>query len=159
MQKRAGFGAALATTLLLLGACASDQTTRNDAGEIVEGGELGVFVASTGDCLNVPDGTEVSAFEGVACTEPHDAQVFAQFDLDGAVYPGAEMANTLGEEGCLERFEGFIGVDYASSKYYMRIFSPSQQSWDAVDDREILCMVVPQSGDPMLTTDLRGVAE
>lgn len=138
-------------------ACGSDQTTRAADGEIVEGGDLGVFAVKEGDCVNVPDGEELSEFEGVACTEPHDAQVSALFDLTEAAFPGQASATELGNEGCMERFEPFMGVAYEDSAYYFYPVTPTQQSWDQVDDREVICLIV--SGDnSKLTTDLRGSA-
>lgn len=151
---------ALMFGVLALAACSSDDTTRDDSGEIVEGGELGVFVVREGDCVNIPIDEQLTSFEGVACDEPHDGQAFGLFDVVGFdEYPGPEAVSNQAQEGCLERFETFIGIDYEESIYYIQNINPSEDSWDQLDDREIVCMVVPNDGEPQLTQDLRGVAE
>jgi hypothetical protein len=147
---------ALLAVGLMAAACGSDQTTRDDAGVIVEGGDLGVFSASTGDCVNVPDGEQISQFEGVACNEPHDAQVYAAFDLPGDVFPGLESIRTSADEGCAERWEPFFEIEYAASEYFFTRVTPTMESWNKVDDREILCLVTSGPGDEPLTEDLRG---
>jgi hypothetical protein len=146
--------------LLLATGCSSDSTTRDDAGEIVEGGEVGVFAIREGDCVNVPNGTEVTEFEGTSCDEPHDGQAYALFDVTGYdEFPGASVLTTEAETGCVSRFEGFIGIPYDDSVYYINNINPSPDSWDRGDDREIICLAVPQDGGPKLTVDLRGIAE
>lgn len=147
--------AVLAAGLMAAG-CGSDQTTRDDAGVIVEGGDLGVFSATTGDCVNVPDGEQISQFEGVACTEPHDAQVFAAFDLPGDVFPGLESMRTSADEGCVERWEPFFDIEYAASEYFFTRVTPTMESWNKLDDREILCLVTTGPRNEPLTEDLRG---
>ena len=54
-----------------------DNTVRDDAGVIVEAGDLGAFVTQVGDCLNFeePDSTLVSVTDGVPCSSPHGWQV------------------------------------------------------------------------------------
>lgn len=147
---------ALLTVGLIAAGCGSDQTTRDDAGVIVEGGDLGVFSATTGDCVNVPDGDQISQFEGVACTEPHDAQVYAAFDIPGDVFPGLESIRASADEGCAERWEPFFEIEYAASEYFFTRVTPTMESWNKIDDREVLCLVTSGPGDEPLTEDLRG---
>ncbi len=147
--------ATLAVAVIAAG-CGSDQTTRDDAGVIVEGGDLGVFSATTGDCVNVPDGVEISEFEGVACTEPHDAQVYAAFDLPDGVFPGLESVRASADEGCSERWDAFFEIEYARSEYFSTRVTPTMESWNKIDDREILCLVTTGPNDEPLTEDLRG---
>ncbi|MDA3040977.1 MAG: hypothetical protein O3C27_15900 [Actinomycetota bacterium] len=63
-------------------------TTRDESGEIVEAGGLGVFAMEVGDCFQVPIEDLVQSVEAVPCTEPHDAQVYAKFDMPDGPYPG-----------------------------------------------------------------------
>ncbi len=159
MNKLAKKIAVIGVAVVALAGCSSDQTTRNAEGDIVEEGDLGVFVVREGDCIDLPTGIdEVSTFTGVACDAPHDAQVFAAFDVvDAAEYPGSSIIQETADSGCVDRFESFIGVPYAESIYYMQTFIPTPESWDSLDDREVLCVVVPESDTEKLTSDLRGV--
>jgi hypothetical protein len=52
-------------------------------GEIVSPGHLPAFSLATGDCFNNPAGARsVTSVTAIPCTQPHNAQVFAQFKLD-----------------------------------------------------------------------------
>lgn len=155
------FAAPLLALAVIAAACASDQTTRNESGSIVEGGDLGVFVVQEGDCINLPDSAEdLSSFTGVACDEPHDAQAFSLFDVaDAELFPGEEVVQNQAQAGCIDRFETFIGLSYNSSIYFLQFVMPTEETWEAIDDRAVICLVTPASGQDQLTRDLRGIGE
>ncbi len=126
-----------------------DDTTRNDQNQIVESGGLGAFSIEVGDCLNLPSElSEVQSVEGVPCSEAHGAQAFAIFDLTGFDdgFPGSEAFQEQAGEGCYQRFEGFVGIPYENSELYFTTLEPTQESWAQLDDREIVCLLVPESG-------------
>lgn len=156
-----GAAALLAVCALVFAACSGDTTTRDDEGEIIEGGEINVFEVQEGDCLLLPSETnEVSSFEGVACDEPHDGEIYELFDITGFDdYPGDAEISAQADEGCFNAFEPFIGLEYAQSVYFVQTFVPNQQTWDGQDDREVICIVVPAPGEPQLTMSLEGVAQ
>ncbi|MGF1648633.1 MAG: septum formation family protein [Kineosporiaceae bacterium] len=156
--------AVMSTAVLALSGCSlpgdSDDTTRNESGEIEEGGELGVFSFTVGDCFNQGGATEdgampqVEAVEGVPCAEPHDAQVFHLFDVtDAEEFPGEESLQVTSEEGCLAEFEAFVGAAYEESVLYSSSFTPTAGSW-AQGDREVVCLLVGENGEK-LTQDHR----
>ena len=70
--------AALSAVAVLAAACdngsQSDETTRNESGQVQEGGDVGVFRLQVGDCLNEDIVTEQSSIPVVPCDEPHDSQ-------------------------------------------------------------------------------------
>ncbi|MDX1493043.1 MAG: septum formation family protein [Longimicrobiales bacterium] len=126
-----------------------DDTTRNAQNEIVEAGGLGAFAIEVGDCLNLPsDLNQVQSVEGVPCNEAHSAQAYALFDLVGFgdEFPGAEAFAEQAGQGCYDRFEGFVGVPYEESELYFTNFEPTAESWTQLDDREIVCLLVPETG-------------
>src|SRR5687768_3961131 len=82
-----------------------DNTTRNDSGEIVGGGGLGVLAMNVGDCIQLPDAELVQSVEGVPCVEPHDAQVYAEFDLPDGPFPGDAAIDEQGARGCYDRWQ------------------------------------------------------
>jgi len=147
----------------------ADETTRDATGAIVESGGVGAFRLQVGDCFNTPGATEdptdtfeVQSVEGVPCTESHDSEVFALFDLAGgpdAPYPGDQAAFDAGAVGCLDRFSGYVGESYeASTRWDATLFYPSQGSWDDADDREVVCIVVPLDGSPVTVSARAGAA-
>ncbi len=126
-----------------------DDTTRNDHNEIIEAGGLGAFAIEIGDCLNLPSElNQVQSVEGVPCTQAHSAQAFALFDLTGFgdVFPGSAAFEEQATEGCHERFQSFVGTSYEQSELYITTLEPTEESWVEMDDREIVCLLVPESG-------------
>ena len=125
----------------------STQANRDGAGEIVSEGNVDAFTIQLGDCFDntsslASDETgDVSSLPGVPCSQPHDNEVFAIFDLDQPTFPGSEEISELSFEACLDRFESFVGVDYESSSLDIAALYPSKESWSRQSDREVVCAV------------------
>ncbi|MEU8714923.1 DUF4190 domain-containing protein [Streptomyces sp. NPDC048663] len=98
---------------------------------------------STGDCFDTPGGTLtgdlVSHVTHVACDDPHDAEVFATYDLKGTGYPGDDASGASADRRCyaLEDTYAFDlwAVPDDVAVYY---FTPSEDSW-ATGDRSVVC--------------------
>jgi len=115
-----------------------------------------VFSLAVGDCFNDPDATDVvSSVEMVDCTEPHDNEVFATYDIVGSDFPGQAAVQENAADGCLSRFEPFVGADYLDSSLDVSFLTPSAESWDQADDREVVCFLYDVMGNK-LTTSARG---
>ena len=153
--------AAFAGALILAGCSDGDSTTRTEDGEIVEGGEVDVFAVQEGDCISWPTEVDaVSSFDGVACDEPHDGEIYELFDITGFdEYPGDAVVSQEADAGCKAAFEPFVGIDFLSSRFFVTQFVPNQDTWDNFDDREVICILVPGEGEPQLTASLEGIAE
>ncbi len=120
-----------------------DNTTRDEAGAIVEAGGLGAFQMQVGDCFNDPEDLTaelVASVEGVPCHEPHDNEVFAEFDVSYAVFPGQDEVYDDALWRCLDHFEAYVGNDYESSSLALSALTPSDGSW-VEGDREVTCFV------------------
>ncbi|MCP3987467.1 MAG: hypothetical protein GY724_00195 [Actinomycetia bacterium] len=136
-----------------------DNTTRDDAGSIVEEGELGAFRIRVGDCIGGALGDEVESVDGVPCDGPHEFEVYYAFNLpegDGN-YPGDYSVEEAASDGCYEAFEPFVGVVYEASIYGFNTLTPTEGSWDGLDDREVLCMLGNYDGT-LKTGTARGSA-
>lgn len=134
-----------------------DDTTRNAQNEIVEAGGLGAFSIEVGDCLNLPSELgELQSVEGVPCNQAHSAQAYAVFNLVGFgdTFPGDVAFAEQADIGCYERFEGFVGIPYEESELYVLPLVPTEGSWVELDDREIVCLLVPEEGT--FSYDARG---
>jgi hypothetical protein len=101
-----------------------------------------VFSLEVGDCFQDPDSTvdEIREVEAVDCEEPHDNEVFAVFDLPDGDFPGADAISAASLDGCLERFEDFVGTPYPDSELYATWLFPTESSWGE-DDREVVCVL------------------
>lgn len=126
-----------------------------------EGEATDAFDIKVGDCLNdAAAGTEVTVVPRVACSEPHDSEVFASLSMDDGEFPGSDAVYGFADAGCSIEFANFVGIDYDISEFYVSWYEPTVQSW-AEGDREILCVIYQTgaSGEPLQTTgSLEGAA-
>src|SRR6185503_12118916 len=116
---------------------------RDETGAIVAEGGVDAFQVRVGDCFDdgsAFDSEEVASVAGVPCSKPHDNEVYAVFDVAEQSFPGEALAG-IAHEGCLARFEGFVGNDYDSSSLDIATLYPSSESWSQQNDREVVCAV------------------
>lgn len=133
--------------LVLASACSSESTSdnsnRDDSGNIIEGGDVGVFALEIGDCFNQPPDGNISEVAAVPCADPHDSEVFATFDINGgdnAPYPGDAEVRTKSEKCTRDLFSAYVGIDYASSRFGVLPITPTQETWESnLHDREVIC--------------------
>ena len=143
--------------LAYLGYGAVTGADRDSTGTIVDGGSLDAFQIQVGDCFD-----DVSSYEeeihnlpGVPCSEPHDNEAFAVFDVTMASYPGDEMGE-VAYDSCMQRFERFVGKDYESSSLEIMTLYPTTESWKQ-HDREIVCALYDMD-DNKLHGSVKGLA-
>ena len=127
--------ATLVTLVLITAACGSN-----------------AFDLETGQCFNEPDSEEVLNVEIVACSDPHDLEVYRTAELPDQSFDPAAIDNASFEI-CLDGFDGFVGTPYADSELDIYYLIPSEQSWSE-GDREVVCAVYDLSG-----AQLTGTAE
>ena len=141
--------AALAGGLLAgCGLFDSDGPKRDESGQVIESGTVEAFDLQLGDCFNDPGSAEVEQVIVVPCRLEHDFEVYHLFELADGPYPGADVLEDQWIEGCLAEFEPFVGVAFDASELDISAIFPTAQSWEEVDDREILCSVTAVSGVP-----------
>ena len=122
------------------------QADRDSSGAIVDAGNIGAFQLRNGDCFNDAGFTfegqeQISSLPGVPCSQPHDNEVYAVFDVSLTSYPSSEDAmfeHAL--EKCLDRFAGFVGIQYEASELDILTLYPTPESWQQ-NDREVVCAV------------------
>lgn len=131
---------------VVIAACGGgdDETVRDADGNVVEGGEIGVFSLNVGDCfLDLPVG-EVSSIEAVPCAEEHKYEIYHLFDLDLPEFDQTAVSEGA-QEGCYDAFEGYMGVSYEESFYNFDGLQPTDGSWSQ-GDREVVCLATPFDG-------------
>lgn len=125
----------------------STQADRDATGAIVSEGSVDAFTIRVGDCFNdtgsisTADGGEVSSLPAVPCSEPHDNEVYAVFDLSVSEFPEGDAMSEMAFDACRNRFQSFVGVDYESSALDILTLYPTRESWDLQGDREVVCAV------------------
>lgn len=114
---------------LLLGACQAADDLIDDS----------VFSLEVGTCFDDGDLTasEVSSVDDLDCSEPHDNEVYALFDVALSAY-SEELIGEEADDGCFERFESYVGQDYFVSELEFFTLTPTEESWDN-GDREVVC--------------------
>jgi hypothetical protein len=86
----------------------------------------------------------------VACNVPHDAEVFARFDLVGGAYPGYDSVAAGTEHGCEERLSAYAPqLDRLDADQLARLgryfYYPTGPSW-RMGDRLVICMITNEAG-------------
>ena len=118
---------------------------RDSTGAIVDGGNVDAFEIRVGDCFDDTsssyDGEEIHSLPAVPCSDPHDNEVFAVFDLSITTFPGNDKIAVVAFDSCKNRFRSFVGSDYDSSALDILTLYPSRESWSQNSDREIVCAV------------------
>lgn len=142
----------LAVGALLLSGCGvvggggGTEPDRDDEGRVTESVTDGdVFAIQVGDCLGSLETGEVSEVSIVPCDEPHDSEAFEAFDLADGEFPGQEAIESEAAQ-CQELFEAFVGTPLNESSLLVNFYSPTEESWEQRDDREILCLVYDPEG-------------
>jgi hypothetical protein len=141
MNRNWGFGIAIAAAAYLVNSFVA--ADRDATGAIVDAGSVDAFQMRVGDCFDdgsTFDDNEVNSVPGVPCSDPHDNEVYAVYDVTAQSFPGDAISD-MAHEGCLQRFESFVGKDYDSSSLDIATLYPSRESWAGQDDREVVCAV------------------
>ncbi len=127
----------------------TNQTERDDDGTVVEENEgADVFSLKVGDCFIYGDASAdtVSEVDIVPCDTAHDYEAYASVIMDGDTYPGETATQEQADADCLPEFESYVGIAYDNSTLAYTSFYPTQETWDSLNDREILCLVTDPAG-------------
>lgn len=131
--------------------------------QILGGAEGNIFDLNVGDCFNIDEmeavlgGEEVSDVPLIDCAEPHDSEFFVAEQMPEGEFPGDEAINAEATELCQgQAFTDFVGVPWEESALYAFPLTPTEESWNRIDDREIICYV--NNPDEMVTGTLEGAA-
>jgi len=123
-----------------------------------ENGEINSVDLSVGDCLATRPGADGSdLIENVTvvdCSQPHAAEVYAQFALPDGDFPGDDAVQASAQERCVPEFEAFVGVSFDVSELDIEPIKPSARSWGQ-GDRDVVCLVIDPAS-PTVSGSLEG---
>ena len=107
----------------------------------------GPFELQVGDCFDDPDDPVEQLVEVplIGCDQPHDNQIFALFDLPDGGFPGDVAISDQARDGCLSRFEDYVGTPYADSELFAAWLPPTSASWEQ-GDRQVVCVLFDADG-------------
>jgi hypothetical protein len=109
-----------------------------------------IFSLKTGECID-PNGQTATI---VACSAPHDAEVFATFELPGSKWPGTAAVGAAASSGCSDRLSGYLNPQLAISLASTYIY-PDSVAWQA-GTRTVICEVRATKGQ--LTGSVQGAS-
>ncbi len=109
-----------------------------------------IFSLKTGQCID-PNGQTATV---VSCSVPHDAEVFATFELPGSKWPGTAAVGTTASSGCSTRLTGYLNPQLAISLASTYIY-PDSVAWQA-GTRTVICEVRATKGQ--LTGSVAGAS-
>jgi hypothetical protein len=114
---------------------------------------VNVFSLPVGTCFDNPSGSLISinTVTPIACTKPHNAQVYAQYNARGTSFPGTTALDHRADNGCNARISGNLDQSKVTSTMSLHFIFPRQLAWDA-GQRRISCLIVDSSPD--LTSSL-----
>jgi len=127
---------------------------RNSSGEITDGGSVAVADLAVGDCVNGLEATgEVHRLPAVPCTEPHEGEVYAIFDMEGSAFPSEQAVIDAAEKTCGDRFESYASESADVDSLELYFLGPSERSW-RLGDKGVTCIAYDPS--TKRTGSLRG---
>ncbi len=112
-----------------------------------------VFTLRPGDCVD--SAANGLAFTRLACSQPHDAEVFASYALTGSSWPGSTAVQQEAGHGCAERLGGYLNPQLASAAFAQEYIYPDQAAWKA-GERTVVCEIRSSAGK--LTGSVRQVS-
>ena len=137
--------------VLIIGYIVYDFTNnadRDESGNIISDGQIDAFAMRVGDCFD-------DELPGLPCSDPHDNEVYAVFDVSFATFPGDQAMLDVATDGCFKRFAGFVGRSFDESILDILPIYPTDASWSQLNDREIICAVYHIDGKK-LTGSVKG---
>jgi hypothetical protein len=85
----------------------------------------------------------------VACSEPHQGEIYAIFSLPAERWPGEAAVAEASSAGCNGRFEAVLGHIATDAPIDVFMLQPSETDW-GTQDRTVTCIAIhtdgPQTG-------------
>jgi len=147
----AGVWIALLAGVIILGVMS--EADRGSDGTVVGAGDVAATNLQVGDCIaDIAETTMLISVNGVPCSQPHEGEVFAVFDLPAGPYPAPAQRDSQIESTCNDRLAGYAPAAVGDTSLGLFYVYPLERNWDA-GDRESVCIAVT---DPPTTTSIRG---
>ena len=115
---------------------------RDPSGNVTREGNISVNDLRIGDCLkSVRESSTLATLPAVPCSQPHQGEVFGEFDLTGSSYPGEAAIDSAAQDQCdakLTSYAAAKNVDEVQDLYYIY---PRESDWRR-GSRKVTCVAV-----------------
>ena len=91
------------------------------------------------------------------CSEPHEGEVYATFELSGSDYPGGREIERFALGGCQREAVAALPPD-DETLYDLVYLAPSQQTWER-GDRTVSCVLSDPTGKPLVGSVVAGTVQ
>lgn len=146
----AAVSVAVVSLAVLLGGCTAPPpplpAANSTSGPEIDQTPSDVFALSVGDCLNETAAADTSEVPIVDCSDQHDFEVYAEFEMRGGDFPGTPVLEAEAAETCSDEFGAFAGIAYEDSVLGITHYTPTEQSWVQNDDRLVTCLIGNPAG-------------
>lgn len=139
----------------ILGGGAGDADRDEETGQVTESANIDIFSLKLGDCMMEAPSGLLEDIDVVPCAEPHDQEVFYEITMDDGEY-SEESIDTATQECIGEAYTSFVGVAYDASTLEVYPITPTQQTWDELNDRVVQCVISDPAGQ--VEGSLKGAA-
>jgi len=116
-------------------------------------GNVSASNIKVGACFTDTSGDTVSTVKTVACTKPHDSEVFLNQVVSSSTYPTSDEWDGFVEQYCLPAFVSYDGIDYNDSNLDISYFYPDPTGWSQ-GDKTLTCYATDSNGG--LTSSIKG---
>jgi len=156
-------GIAALGALVLMSGCSllglDGTSTRDPNADITASTNVNAFDLQVGDCMisSQLEGSFTS-LPVVPCTEAHDSEITAVFDMPEGIYDPqliADLADGRCEVAAIE-YVGPLYAEISSQGLATSYFGPTEGGWDN-GDREVDCYVYTISEEDELTSSVQGM--
>lgn len=105
------------------------------------GNVVDAFSIPVPSCFDTEDINAVQEVTLVDCNTPHDSEAYASYVFTDATFPGDDVIESTGNQFCYDEFTAYIGKAWEESEFDFYYLYPIQETWDQMNDREVLCIV------------------
>ena len=146
MKKTITIAAFLIVAGATLTGCSAIKDVVDVAGPIVDAVNDESTWITVGDCFDETSDEIVSDVPTIDCALPHDYEVYAEFDIDRADWPGDDEIFTLADEGCYAPFTSYVGLALEDSTLDYTYYVPTEDGWNDYDDHAVSCIIFDPAG-------------
>ena len=95
-----------------------------------------------GDCWRYDEADWSSGYADiVACDVAHSDEIYYEFSVEGDEYPGDKIIMKEANTVCMTEFTKFTGMAYNDSELDFWAITPTEITWNTLDDRLVQCSI------------------
>ncbi|MEN0024109.1 septum formation family protein [Microbacterium sp. LWO14-1.2] len=139
----------------ILGGGSGDADRDEETGQVTESSNIDIFSLKLGDCKMASATGLIEDADVVPCDQPHDEEVYYEITMDDGEF-SEEAIDTASQECIGDAYTNFVGIGFQDSTLEVYPITPTQQTWDQLNDRVVQCVISDPAGQT--TGSLKGAA-